>query len=195
MRGVHLLYPEGYQKSTGSSPHARGPPCLLVSLVVIPRIIPACAGSTIFQGGVNHTSRDHPRMRGVHYGLKKLARDLQGSSPHARGPPILEQYAAELSGIIPACAGSTEASNITNDVGKDHPRMRGVHKYPPLFAVRTRGSSPHARGPPGHSPLELYDLRIIPACAGSTIGCRNLSGIHEDHPRMRGVHRFCRKSL
>ena len=30
--------------------------------------------------------------------------------------------------------------------------------------------------------------RIIPACAGSTLGSGTVESLGEDHPRMRGVH-------
>ena len=133
-------------------------------------IIPACAGSTVFQLPNIHT--------------------MVGSSPHARGAPTARPTTAptwrdhprmrgehrprgfhgvQRAGIIPACAGSTMGS-----AGKGAGRS---------------GSSPHARGARGgaesggpravdhprmrgeHVPV-LPDARlargIIPACAGST---------------------------
>ena len=34
-----------------------------------------------------------------------------------------------LTGIIPACAGSTVDGGLRGDLGRDHPRMRGEHSY------------------------------------------------------------------
>ena len=66
--------------------------------------------------------------------------------------------------------------------------MRGVHAWGRLWNGTTLGSSPHARGPP-EKPVELLkNLRIIPACAGSTRETRGAAEKSQDHPRMRGVH-------
>ena len=115
-------------------------------------------------------SGDHPRMRGEHF-----------------LPPVL---AAELVGIIPACAGSTpDAADGTVDVqgssphargaltssfeilplAWDHPRMRGEHLRLRAGVVHhVGGSSPHARGARDGRGVGLLCLR--------------------DHPRMRGEH-------
>ena len=47
-------------------------------------------------------------MRGEHAGLSHLANTLAGSSPHARGAPILDLKSKNYDRIIPACAGSTD---------------------------------------------------------------------------------------
>ena len=70
--------------------------------------------------------------------------------------------------IIPACAGSIE--------------------WPLPWALKTAGSSPHARGPSVTCQRKDSSERIIPACAGS-IGIHHFFQFHcQDHPRMRGVH-------
>ena len=70
----------------------------------------------------------------------------------------------------------------------DHPRSRGVYRYPPLVALPERGSSPLARGLlPG--PLQrLHPLRIIPARAGFTAAGNRYPTKEGDHPRSRGVY-------
>ena len=50
------------------------------------------------------------------------------------------------------------------------------------------GSSPHARGAPGHTFEGLTNPRIIPACAGSTSAAQAAFNKGMDHPRMRGEH-------
>ena len=50
-------------------------------------------------------------MRGVHPETEGLAVMFQGSSPHARGPPIEIRFNHDQIRIIPACAGSTEVAS------------------------------------------------------------------------------------
>ena len=47
--------------------------------------------------------------------------------------------------------------------------MRGVHTMEPGDFLLYQGSSPHARGPLSSQASEETCLRIIPACAGSTL--------------------------
>ena len=52
---------------------------------------------------------------------------LVGSSPHVRGTRVHEGGALFLDGIIPACAGNTDASIAGTRHARDHPRMCGEH--------------------------------------------------------------------
>ena len=107
MRGVHLIdvIADGFE--TGSSPHARGPPFTSGSFTKRPRIIPACAGSTVLPMFRAASFKDHPRMRGVHSRPCFQSHCQSGSSPHARGPLSHGGVYMGNGGIIPACAGST----------------------------------------------------------------------------------------
>ena len=129
MRGEHIMCVASPVMAMGSSPHARGAHSLSFSSSAIPRIIPACAGSTPPRLPRRAPGRDHPRMRGEHSGMLIQWVGGQGSSPHARGAQALNQHVRRFVGIIPACAGST---------------VRTVAQG--LLSV---GSSPHARGAPG----------------------------------------------
>jgi len=94
----------------------------------------------------------------------------------------------EHCGIIPACAGSTQAADHSTTTGEDHPRLRGEHRRRQPMPARLRGSSPPARGAPQHD-LGLHPVgRIIPACAGSTWPSKWSTGSARDHPRLRGEH-------
>ena len=112
----------------------------------------------------------------------------EGSSPHARGTPVVVGEFLPLIGIIPACAGNTPEHLRVPAEAMDHPRMRGEHdgerSGPPEYV----GSSPHARG----TPLEIIGLEIIrgiiPACAGNTVFPVFPVKSRRDHPRMRGEH-------
>ena len=188
MRGVHIMASIRSISIQGSSPHARGP---LVYLPIVGGdlgIIPACAGSTRLGSGCPGRHRDHPRMRGVHFFVPSPLFLVIGSSPHARGPPVDGGGYEGRIGIIPACAGSTSDSAARVPHDQDHPRMRGVHIKPRPPAIRLRGSSPHARGPHRGGKDRSLCQGIIPACAGSTLGCHYDFCPQKDHPRMRGVH-------
>ena len=188
MRGVHDFIPSGFSRSLGSSPHARGPPNSVCYFKSYDRIIPACAGSTGLWSRLIIRTGDHPRMRGVHTHPRSCNRCIQGSSPHARGPPKYGNSWADYARIIPACAGSTCPHGSSSFLPWDHPRMRGVHVCVMTMPKRKRGSSPHARGPRDHRRHDDNLHRIIPACAGSTNSEQLILVIGWDHPRMRGVH-------
>ena len=66
--------------------------------------------------------------------------------------------------------------------------MRGVHGDHHLDEPACKGSSPHARGPRIQNKSSKPLVRIIPACAGSTLQSKRPDRPQEDHPRMRGVH-------
>ena len=152
-------------------------------------IIPACAGSTITRYDQTVERRDHPRMRGEHGGSKNGTVYQVGSSPHARGAQESIRPEAPQSGIIPACAGSTNSHRPTLRPGWDHPRMRGEHRAGYFAHSRDEGSSPHARGAPATSASEAKAAGIIPACAGSTSAYWTRRTWGWDHPRMRGEHK------
>ena len=152
----------------GSSPRVRG--LRQVTQVEYWRagIIPACAGFTRQAPAPGRPAPDHPRMRGVYVMVPGSPPRTGGSSPHARGLPLLEQVHADDSGIIPACAGFT---------------ARPRHHPPP-----GPGSSPHARGLRVGGQGVGAPARIIPACAGFTWWWALVGVPSRDHPRMRGVY-------
>ena len=115
-------------------------------------IIPARAG---------FTAADHARALGG-----------RGSSPLARGLPIIGVRASAGMGIIPARAGFTTLFTHSAAYRADHPRSRGVYA--------------------DHVSCALGGRRIIPARAGFT--GRRLAGVDRcsDHPRSRGVYKASR---
>ena len=127
MRGEHHRA-AGYPSATaGSSPHARGAHVIPAPRVHIRGIIPACAGSTRIPRSARGPSADHPRMRGEHHRRSARGAGFRGSSPHARGAQHHRTSECQLSGIIPACAGSTSRHPNGRSHSRDHPRMRGEH--------------------------------------------------------------------
>ena len=172
----------------GSSPHARGALVLRSLRGVTLGIIPACAGSTRACCSTGRTSGDHPRMRGEH-GLRVTGSpSREGSSPHARGALPQAAAHAQVEGIIPACAGSTNVDGESTAKAGDHPRMRGEHCVGSCCMWAIKGSSPHARGAPRPNAYDSCGRGIIPACAGSTLCSCAAGRKYGDHPRMRGEH-------
>ena len=69
-----------------------------------------------------------------------------GSSPRARGTPLIRALDRQRERFIPACAGNTKAEMDVGAVVSVHPRVRGEHASPDATAVSAHGSSPRARG-------------------------------------------------
>ena len=131
---------------------------------------------------------DHPRMRGEHVASTGNSTVQTGSSPHARGTPLVLHRQDGSPGIIPACAGNTSASLAARSMLRDHPRMRGEHTKPWSLRRFPPGSSPHARGTRKKASNAAHGRGIIPACAGNTGLSTASPSRARDHPRMRGEH-------
>ena len=168
MRGEHYTLVNNGVKPAGSSPHARGTLFAFFLVFVVGGIIPACAGNTIRYSFGLPDDWDHPRMRGEHQRLSYAVVAPSGSSPHARGTPVLKGFIVSKFGIIPACAGNTATRLNCGMPPWDHPRMRGEHFLRFSAKPPKMGSSPHARGTLNPcNPLRIAG-GIIPACAGNT---------------------------
>ncbi len=168
MRGEHHVGFLFNSAGGGSSPHARGAPALADLDLRRVRLIPACAGSTTPRTTRRRSDSAHPRMRGEHRRPSPVIRTPRGSSPHARGAPHTGWPRGAFTGLIPACAGSTDAPTAVRSSSAAHPRMRGEHRSLPPDSDAICGSSPHARGAPVKLRLGREDQGLIPACAGST---------------------------
>ena len=106
-RGVYFGLDPDSPVTGGSSPLARGLPPSRRPPRVRGRIIPARAGFTPSSSPTNRSRPDHPRSRGV-YRTGRLAHgDLSGSSPLARGLPVVDRPGRVGGRIIPARAGFT----------------------------------------------------------------------------------------
>ena len=66
-------------------------------------------------------------MRGEHPSPGVGEGDVWGSSPHARGAPYAIEIGKVITGVIPACAGSTRPIGRAAVGERGHPRMRGEH--------------------------------------------------------------------
>ena len=172
----------------GSSPLARGLPVCRMVVTVRVRIIPARAG---FTGRFRQRRRrtwDHPRSRGVYRSPRGHARRAAGSSPLARGLLSHHVYPALAGRIIPARAGFTSTWASVAIIQADHPRSRGVYVRALRNQMRSRGSSPLARGLHMAFDAQHKACRIIPARAGFTCPGPAAGASRRDHPRSRGVY-------
>ena len=131
-------------------------------------IIPACAGSTLQRQAGIPEHLDHPRVRGEHRRRRSAGSSPVGSSPRARGARSWRRPTPWLSGIIPACAGSTHTGISPIWCPRDHPRVRGEHDASTSNSVGVTGSSPRARG--------------------ALVGSGAVVDGRVDHPRVRGEH-------
>jgi len=188
VRGEHDATPSAWPASSGSSPRARGAQYAPVWAAGAGGIIPACAGSTCGRGRRAPRTPDHPRVRGEHSIPRPLSAPTPGSSPRARGAPVHPAGLVGRRGIIPACAGSTQARPMRWTAAGDHPRVRGEHPPGPPPPSLSAGSSPRARGAPSGATSTIPVRGIIPACAGSTRRGWPVRRRRGDHPRVRGEH-------
>ena len=153
-------------------------------------LIPARAGNTIPCPFVVVSVRAHPRSRGEHPRISRRARPCWGSSPLARGTQPTGIFDSGASGLIPARAGNTVASETPDVPTGAHPRSRGEHGVLVSLMVGHWGSSPLARGTQVVLFAGVSDYGLIPARAGNTFGGVHWCFLTGAHPRSRGEHRF-----
>ena len=187
-RGVYGNSTTDVPADLGSSPLARGLPKVSGGSVTTDRIIPARAGFTRGWFEVWRVVLDHPRSRGVYVAATWRTAPMLGSSPLARGLPLLDTGEGRTGGIIPARAGFTVGGDLCRRESGDHPRSRGVYVKVFPSEAATLGSSPLARGLPLPPSCPEWTSRIIPARAGFTRRWLCSAGLHRDHPRSRGVY-------
>ena len=71
-----------------------------------------------------------------------------------------------------------------------HPRSRGDHGSIASGAAGAGGSSPLARGPLHKNRMDILDVGLIPARAGTTIAVFRHIAVSWAHPRSRGDHQL-----
>ena len=126
-RGEHTVFCEGAKISVGSSPLARGTPETANTDGSLFRFIPARAGNTNIDGHLLTCTPVHPRSRGEHVQTELALCGRYGSSPLARGTHRCLKSKAGTLRFIPARAGNTLQSHVTDTNAAVHPRSRGEH--------------------------------------------------------------------
>ena len=132
----------------GSSPRMRGAPYASDLADRADRIIPADAGSTDDETGIEEIRPDHPRGCGEHSFTVSFRRIWAGSSPRMRGAPYDGIPRKLQRRIIPADAGSTGRRLCLLTRIWDHPRGCGEHFSKSSRSSDMSGSSPRMRGAP-----------------------------------------------
>ena len=89
VRGENMSISYEATEKLGTSPRARGKLGGLALFVTVTRNIPACAGKTLLDGHAAPDGTEHPRVRGEN--VSGFGRSLghTGTSPRARGKPLL----------------------------------------------------------------------------------------------------------
>ena len=128
----------------------------------------------------------HPRSRGENVDRPREDSRLGGSSPLTRGKQTLDPTRVGVTRLIPAHAGKTSLWLSIRSALRAHPRSRGENLVAQYVGSRDVGSSPLTRGKPELTPLEIDDLRLIPAHAGKTRGQESRHEGSPAHPRSRG---------
>ena len=152
----------------GSSPRVRGKRGHRPGGRILPGLIPACAGKTELTGTPDTAERAHPRVCGENEGRLDTRLAIRGSSPRVRGKHKIACCPANVSGLIPACAGKTTVLPTRRTDWRAHPRVCGENSNGQSKCTPVRGSSPRVRGKLCARAIRLLTWGLIPACAGKT---------------------------
>ena len=168
----------------GSPPRARGRHERQIGQCP-PGLTPACAGTSEAIEFDLLTHGAHPRVRGdVQAGPSRGVAD-EGSPPRARGRRRMIPTPQSITGLTPACAGTSRTWTSTRPRPRAHPRVRGDVERRHEHGDRFRGSPPRARGRPESTSARKQRDGLTPACAG-TSRLRQQGAPRGAHPRVRG---------
>ena len=154
--------------ATGSSPRVRGTPPPSTSHAPASRFIPARAGNSVPTVIVCVLVPVHPRACGE-LELREIDLVLDGgSSPRVRGThlDILAYLPDER--FIPARAGNSDYTRLTQAVLAVHPRACGELRAKVTPGIPDLGSSPRVRGTHRVHGSRVDGSRFIPARAGNS---------------------------
>ena len=152
----------------GSSPLARGARGHCANESAPGGLIPARAGRTSPSATESSGTRAHPRSRGADTVGWDPPMQTWGSSPLARGGPMLQKPSVSMAGLIPARAGRTPRRVPQGGASWAHPRSRGADLRRASLIRQIRGSSPLARGGHRDAKVPIVGVGLIPARAGRT---------------------------
>ena len=146
VRGENLIIESHKLSPFGTSPRARGKRSMMSLASSSRGNIPACAGKTGPLAWTSLTSPEHPRVRGENKVSAAEADYGSGTSPRARGKPMILDMTCGARRNIPACAGKTTRCGLDHIFGAEHPRVRGENLRPHQATRPKIGTSPRARG-------------------------------------------------
>ena len=186
--GNHQSCPRSVEWPRGSPPRVREPHLPAILLCSLFGITPACAGTTLRYTLPEISAWDHPRVCGNHSTGRGRSRTDAGSPPRVREPHMEGKHGNIQQGITPACAGTTVPTLPRSRVTRDHPRVCGNHQCVRLGFVSAEGSPPRVREPRISNTPSIQNMRITPACAGTTDAEAGPECDSGDHPRVCGNH-------
>ena len=147
---------------------------------------PARAGKTPAKCRFEFVALVHPRACGENYKAVAPSFSCPGSSPRVRGKRVFPHGLTYTPRLVPTCAGKTAHSSTTKAISSAHPRVCGENVISSLKLTVWLGSSPRVRGKPTSGRPRHPPHRLIPACAGKTLKCRNEQRPKGAHPRVCG---------
>ena len=158
-------------------------------------LIPACAGKTFSLDFLRKNSGAHPRVCGENPMNVMDSPPKRGSSPRVRGKHPFTGTGHLHGGLIPACAGKTEAPRHVLGDGQAHPRVCGENVAAEIPAGIVPGSSPRVRGKRVCKGHDVLTRGLIPACAGKTRCAIPINVASVAHPRVCGENPLQRQRL
>ena len=168
--GENYLHMNSMPQANGSSPRVRGKPRSQHRAGHRPGLIPACAGKTRASHATSTSHSAHPRVCGENAGRGAPGRRRCGSSPRVRGKRAGRSRRGRARRLIPACAGKTSVAGRPPRRHPAHPRVCGENSSSMVSVASVAGSSPRVRGKHPHGHQQIAAGRLIPACAGKTLG-------------------------
>ena len=134
----------------------------------VPRLIPACAGKTVWVCAAVFGIPAYPRVCGENHSNSNDVVFSFGSSPRVRGKLCGSPIHHASQGLIPACAGKTFRAYRSVKLQAAHPRVCGENSMYASTSFTLAGSSPRVRGKHGCRIIGAQITGLIPACAGKT---------------------------
>ncbi len=174
----------------GLSPHTRGKLQCVVTLAPLLGPIPAYAGETSGARTEHLAAGAYPRIRGGNFVKSTARRSDRGLSPHTRGKHSRCGHSNRLIGPIPAYAGETKKTPLTQGPRRAYPRIRGGNIELAYHFRKDLGLSPHTRGKQSHRKGFRVGCGPIPAYAGETPPPRRRQMNIRAYPRIRGGNAY-----
>ncbi len=122
---------------------------------------------------------------------KQVAYQNAGLSPLVRGKHYDSFPRVGVFGSIPACAGETSGTPVSDAAGRVYPRLCGGNDFPPFPPGAVEGLSPLVRGKQVEWIYQGQSDGSIPACAGETVAELSMYRYQVGlSPLVRGKHVF-----
>ena len=152
------------------------------------RLTPACAGSTLGNHLRTAPESTYPRVCGEHVSSDVSDVSQHDLPPRVRGARNKIDIEAHPVRLTPACAGSTPVRRRRAMAQPTYPRVCGEHAV--IVPVVGYGFDlpPRVRGALLHPCDRAAQLRLTPACAGSTIHSTGAVASVTTYPRVCGEH-------